>query len=62
MNGTNVDTLEEVRVKVIGTTFTGKIVLNCLDGRIEGYEVTAKHAPPWKRQQGANVDEKAGTV
>ncbi len=62
MNTSNAATLEEVRVEVIGTSFTGKIVLNCLDGRIENYEVTEKRAPSWKRQPGANVDDKAGTV
>lgn len=62
MNGTNAATLEEVRRDIIGTTFTGRIVLDCLDGRIEKVEVHAKWVPPWKRQQGAAVDGKPDAV
>jgi hypothetical protein len=58
MNDTNAVTLEEVRCEVIGTTFTGRILLHCRDGRIENIEVTERRTPPWKRAQGAAVDGK----
>lgn len=49
MDTTNAVTLEEVRREVIGTRFTGSVVLHCRDGRIEDIEVVQRRTPPWKR-------------
>lgn len=53
MNGTNAETLEEVRCEIIGTTFTGRIILDCHRGRIEDVYVRTPHTPPWKRREKA---------
>lgn len=49
MDNRNIDTLEEVRVEVIGTSLTGKVILHCHRGTIEDIEVDTRRPPPWKR-------------
>lgn len=57
MDTRNIATLEEVRVEIIGTSLTGKVILHCHRGTIQDIEVDTRRAPPWKRNGGSARSE-----
>jgi hypothetical protein len=60
VNAQNTATLEDVNREVIHGRFTGRVILHCVDGRIEDVEVNQRRCPPWKREGTVKLERAAG--
>lgn len=54
----NAATMDEIRREVIRGGFTGRVVIFCTKGRIEGVEVTQRRPPVLRENGRPSLDEK----